>query len=120
MNIFKKSSFVLLFFQLPLVGCVTTNESPYSDIATESNVLHQRLALARRYIGSSNWENAKRNLQLATEISPKNPEVYEVYALFHQSTGELDLAESYFNDAINLNPSFSRARNNYAAYLSGL
>ena len=43
--------------------------------------------------------------------------MYEVYALFHQSTGEYDLAEEYFLEAIKWRPDFSRARNNYAAFL---
>jgi type IV pilus assembly protein PilF len=51
------------------------------------------------------------------EIMPNDPEVYEVHALFHQSTGEYDLAEQYFRDAIKLRPNFSRARNNFAAFL---
>ena len=108
---------LLFFIQISLSGCVTTEESSYSSRSTEKNALEQRLTLARRYIGDSNWDDAKRNLKLAMEIRPNDPEVYEVYALFHQSTGEHDLAEEYFLESIKLRPDFSRARNNYAAFL---
>ncbi len=107
----------LIFLQMSLSGCVTTEESSYSSHSTEKNALEQRLTLARHYIGDGNWDDAKRNLKLAKEIRPNDPEVYEVYALFHQSTGEYDVAEEYFLEAIKLRPDFSRARNNYAAFL---
>ena len=107
----------LIFLQISLSGCVTTEESSYSSPSIERNALEQRLNLARRYIGDSNWDDAKRNLKLAMKIKPNDPEVYEVYALFHQSTGEYDLAEEYFLEAIKFRPDFSRARNNYAAFL---
>ena len=107
----------LIFLQISLSGCITTEESSYSSPSIERNALEQRLNLARRYIGDSNWDDAKRNLKLAMKIKPNDPEVYEVYALFHQSTGEYDLAEEYFLEAIKFRPDFSRARNNYAAFL---
>ena len=107
----------LIFLQISLSGCVTTEDSSYSSHSIERNALEQRLTLARRYIGDSNWDDANRNLKLAMKIKPSDPEVYEVSALFHQSTGEYDLAEEYFLEAIKLRPDFSRARNNYAAFL---
>ncbi len=108
---------LLIFIQLFGFGCTTTRENSSVEIGLENEALNQRLALARQYIGDRNWPDAKRNLRLATEISPKDAQVYEVYALLHQSTGELDLAEDYFKEAIAIRPAFSRARNNYAAFL---
>ena len=109
--------FLLIFIQLFATGCVTTKERGLTEISAGGEALDQRLSLARRYIGDKNWSDAKRNLRLATQISPNDAQVYEVYALFHQSTGELDLAEDYFKEAIDRRPDFSRARNNYAAFL---
>ena len=60
------------------------------------------MALARQYIGEGNWEDAKRNLQLAYEIDPNNAEVHEAFALVYQSTGEYEMAEEHFKTAIRL------------------
>jgi len=98
-------------------GCVTTQETVFTSPASPEAALERRVELARQYIGKGDWENAKRNLQLAQEVDPRNPEVHEAFALVYQSTGEFELAEEHFETAIRLNRDFSRARNNYAAFL---
>lgn len=100
-----------------VAGCITTTESVFTEEASPSKALDKRLELARHYIGEGNWEAAKRNLQIATQIDANNPEVYEAFALVYQSTGEYELAEENFKKAISLNSKFSRCRNNYAAFL---
>lgn len=107
----------LVLFCVVLGGCITTEESVFTEDASPSKALERRVALARHYIGEGNWEAAKRNLELATEIDSKNAEVYEAFALVYQSTGEYELAEENFKKAISLNSKFSRCRNNYAAFL---
>lgn len=104
-------------FVTALVGCVTTTESVFTDDASPQEAQAKRVALARQYIGEGNWEDAKRNLAIAVEIDDKNAEVYEAFALVYQSTGETELAEENFKKAIKLDRNFSRARNNYAAFL---
>ena len=79
--------------------------------------LDKRVALARQYIGVGDWENAKRNLELAQEVDPNNAEVFEAFALVYQSTGEFEMAENQFRAALKAEPSLSRARNNFAAFL---
>jgi type IV pilus assembly protein PilF len=79
--------------------------------------LDKRVALARQYIGVGDWENAKRNLELAQEVDPNNAEVFEAFALVYQSTGEYEMAENQFRAALKAEPTLSRARNNYAAFL---
>ena len=78
--------------------------------------LEQRVSLARQYIGSGDWENAKRNLELAAAIDSDNADVLEAFALVFQSTGEFERAEDSF-DAVLAAGGGSRARNNYAAFL---
>ena len=102
---------------LGLGGCISTTETVFTDKADPEKALEYRVELARKYIGEGDWENAKRNLRLATEIDPKNAEVHEAFALVYQSTGEFELAEESFKTAIRLDKNFSRARNNYAALL---
>ncbi|MFK7831379.1 MAG: type IV pilus biogenesis/stability protein PilW [Congregibacter sp.] len=104
---------------LGLSGCITETESVFTEQASPKKALEQRVELARSYIGQGNWEDAKRNLQVAAQLDGKNPEVYEAFALVYQSTGEYERAEENFELAISLNSNFSRARNNYAAFLYG-
>ena len=107
----------VLLMPLLLAACVTETETVFTEPASPEDVMEQRVELARQYIGQRDWENAKRNLKAAVEIDDRNAEVYEAFALVYQSTGEFELAEDRFKRAISLDRNFSRARNNYAAFL---
>lgn len=108
---------LLVAAALCLVACITTTQSTFTEKADPKEALKLRVELARKYIGEGDWENAKRNLQLAYEIDHDNAEVHEAFALVYQSTGEYELAEQSYKTAIRLRKNFSRARNNYAAFL---
>ena len=79
--------------------------------------LDKRVALARQYIGVGDWENAKRNLELAETADPNNAEVFEALGLVYQSRGEFEMAENQFHAALKAEPTLCRARNNFAAFL---
>lgn len=100
-----------------LSGCVTEVEGTRRPDPDPSQALTERVSLARQYIGAGDWENAKRNLDIAQSIDDDNAEVHEAFALVYQSTGEYELAERSFKRALRADPSLSRARNNYAAFL---
>ena len=100
-----------------LSGCVTEYSGGTQMISDPEATLDKRVALSRQYIGVGDWENAKRNLELAQAIDPQNAEVFEAFALVYQSTGEFELAEQQFKAALKADPDLSRARNNYAAFL---
>jgi len=108
-----------LLVALLLSGCVTESESVFTEDASPERALEQRLTLARQYIGRGNYEDAKRNLSAAVAIDARNAEVHEAFALVYQSTGEFELAEESYERAIGYRRDFSRARNNYAAFLYG-
>ena len=108
---------VVIGLLLLATGCVTRQEKVFTNAASPDEALERRVGLARSYIGDRNWDDAKRNLKMAQDIDPHNPEVYEAFALVYQSTGEYELAEENFERAIGLKKQFSRARNNYAAFL---
>ncbi len=99
-----------------LTGCVVETSGPEPAPVDPVKALEQRVSLARQYIGAGDWENAKRNLELAAAIDADNPDVLEAFALVYQSTGEFELAESNFKEALYAGAG-SRARNNYAAFL---
>ena len=100
-----------------LSGCVRVYSGGTQMISDPEATLDKRVALARQYIGVGDWENAKRNLELAQAIDPTNAEVFEAFALVYQSAGEFELAEQQFKAALKADPELSRARNNYAAFL---
>lgn len=108
---------ILVAILLALAGCVTEYSGGTQMTSDPDATLDKRVALARQYIGVGDWENAKRNLELAQEIDPENAEVFEAFALVYQSTGEVEMAESQFQAALKTDPGLSRARNNYAAFL---
>lgn len=117
----RLSSHVLLLTIVCLAqtACISTTESSFTENASPEKALEGRVALARRYIGQRNWEDAKRNLDLAVQIDADNAEVHEAFALVYQSTGEYELAEEHFKKAVRSDRKLSRARNNYAAFLFG-
>ena len=108
---------VLGLLLLPLAGCVTETTGGYTPEASPDVALQKRVSLARQYIGDGDWDNAKRNLELAAKVDPNNAEVHEAFGLVYQSTGEFEQAEAAFEKALRSDPTLSRARNNYAAFL---
>ncbi|MEZ5568586.1 MAG: type IV pilus biogenesis/stability protein PilW [Halioglobus sp.] len=107
----------VLAISLLVGGCVSTTQGVFTDEASPEKALDTRVTLARQYISEGNWDDAKRNLELAKEIEPDNAEVYEAFGLLYQRTGELELAEESFDNSVRLDRNCSRCRNNYAAFL---
>ena len=99
-----------------LAGCVVETSGPEPAAIDPEQALEKRVSLARQYIGTGDWENAKRNLELAAAIDADNANVLEAFALVYQSTGEFELAEYNFKEALDAGAG-SRALNNYAAFL---
>ena len=108
--------FSLLILTVFLNACVTETSGPEPVPVNPQMALEQRVGLARQYIGVGDWENAKRNLELAADIDPSSPEVLETFALVYQRTGEFERAERSFDRALALGGG-SRIKNNYAAFL---
>ena len=114
-GVFK--TIVMAMLLLLLSACVTQKGQVFTEEVDKDAALERRVQLARSYIGEQNWEDAKRNLKLAADIDPDAPEVNEAFALVYQSTGEYELAEHHFLRALEQQPKFSRARNNFAVFL---
>ena len=108
--------FSLLILTVFLSACVTETSGTEPVPVNPQMALEQRVGLARQYIGVGDWENAKRNLELAADIDPSSPDVLEAFALVYQRTGEFERAERSFDRALALGGG-SRIRNNYAAFL---
>ena len=91
-------------------GCVTEHSGGTQMFSDPDAALDKRGALARQYIGVGDWENAKRNLELAQEVDPNNAEVFEAFALVYQSTGEFEMAENQFRAALKAEDAIQRAQ----------
>ncbi len=100
-----------------MAGCVTEYSGGTQMSSDPGAKVDKRVVFARQYIGVGDWENAKRNLELAQEVDPNNAEIFEAFALAYQSTGEFEMAENQFRAAFKAEPTLSRAGNNYAAFL---
>ncbi|WP_444676787.1 type IV pilus biogenesis/stability protein PilW [Halomonas sp. E19] len=69
------------------------------------------------YLERNNLARAMAALDRALQFSPDNPEALQAMAIVYQRQGEHALADSTFQRALQADPGFSRARNNYAAFL---
>ena len=108
---------ISLLVLLSMSGCVTTERGGIGFEVEKSQALKDTVQLAFSYIRVGNWSAAKRHLKTALALDDNNAEVYEAMALVFQNTGEVELAEENYLRSIKLEPSVSRVRNNYAAFL---
>jgi type IV pilus assembly protein PilF len=108
---------VVLLALILLPGCVTTKSSGFASKADNQKAIDTSLQLARSYISQGNWGQAKRHLQYVEQKDSNNPETLEALALVFQNTGELEMAERYYERSIRIAPNVPRVRNNYAAFL---
>jgi type IV pilus assembly protein PilF len=99
-----------------LSACVTTTTGGF-DQEDKDKALNYSLQLARSYIQKQNWDMAKNHLKDASDLDPSSAGVHEALAMVYQNTGEFELAEDEYEQAISLDGSLSRVRLNYSAFL---
>lgn len=106
----------VLIGSLWLAGCASSNSfSPQTNPAAAD--AYTQLGVA--YLERDNLPRALNALDRALDIAPRHAEALQGLALVYQRQGESALAEDYFQQAVNAEPDFTRARNNYAAFLFG-
>lgn len=104
----------VLLGSLMLAGCATS--APTSrETGQDAADAYSQLGVA--YLERGNLPRALNALDRALEIDPRHAEALQGLALVYQQQGENQLAARYFQQAVNAAPSFTRARNNYAAFL---
>jgi type IV pilus assembly protein PilF len=103
--------------QLLFSGCVTTEESVFAAKASKEKATEKEIEIALRYLAKKEPEIAIKRLSDVAKESPDSPRVYEVLGIAFQSTGEIELAEENYRKALRLDPSYTRGRSNYAAFL---
>ncbi len=106
----------VLIGSLWLAGCATSNTLTPQDNPAAADAYTQ---LGVAYLERNNLPRALNALDRALEIAPRHAEALQALALVYQRQGESALANDYFQQAVNAEPDFTRARNNYAAFLYG-
>lgn len=96
-----------------LSGCAS--QSPRGESSSEPADAYTQLGTA--YLERNNLPRAISALDRALEINPDHPQALQAMAIAHQRQGEDELADDYFQRALRIDGNFTRARNNYAAFL---
>ncbi|XOV90220.1 MAG: type IV pilus biogenesis/stability protein PilW [Pseudomonadota bacterium] len=109
-------SWLLLGLGLLLQGCVTESTGP-ARAADPQKQIATLVELGTGYLRNGEYGRAKEHLLTALELDPRSPTAHNTLALVFQLEQEYDVAEEHFKIAIRNKPDFTRARNNYAAFL---
>lgn len=105
-----------LLCALLLSACVSTvPESKYQ--VNEDKALSSHVELALKYIESKNRESARHHLRRAFELDRNSVDATFAMAMLYQLEGEPKLAEEHFKKTLRMNSEYTRARNNYGAFL---
>lgn len=96
-----------------LSGCAS--QSPREESSNDPADAYTRLGAA--YLEQDNLPRAISALDRALEIRPEHAEALQAMAIAYQRQGDDELAERYFQRALRIDGDFTRARNNYAAFL---
>lgn len=109
----------LLLSAFVLAACVTTTQGGFNVDSSQERALEDYIQLAAGYYAADDLVNAKRHVDNALDIDGRSAEAHNIRALIHQREGEHRLARETFEYAVRLDPSNSRVRNNFAAFLYG-
>lgn len=99
-----------------LQACVTTVQSSTFK-ADKQQEIDRRVEAANAYLRKGNTEQAVNHLRRALALDPNSAPIHATLGQVFWTTGEYELCEEHFQRAISVDPKFSRARNNYAAFL---
>lgn len=111
---------ICLALVVALSGCVVES----STSALERNrdpvrAVEKYVAAGMIYLQQGDMKNAHLKLNRAHEINPDDPNLNNALALFYTVEGDPKLVEEHYRKAIDADPGFSQARNNYASFLYG-
>lgn len=107
----------VLLGTLWLAGCATATREGPIEPANLERALELNVAMGLEYMEQGNLPRAQSKLDRALEIAPDDPDALQAQALLYQRQGEDALADRFFTRALAIEPGFTRARNNYAAFL---
>lgn len=100
-----------------LTACVTTTNSPFSNKANADEAIDKYVALGLEYIKRDDYGRARKHLERALELDENNAPALASLGLIHHREGENKLAEENFLSALDADPTYTRGRTYYAAFL---
>lgn len=95
---------------LALVSCATTSTK-------DRELAKYRLRIGTAYLETGDYPAALRELLLAEKLDPKNEMIQNNLGLTYFFRERYDLAAEHLKRAVELKPTFTEARNNYARVL---
>lgn len=109
-----------------LTGCVSEqtyvgSEKPVANRSFDNiEAARTRISLGLNYLRRGDSSAAKYNLERARSFAPNSAEVYSALAYYYENVGEVEQAEEHYLIAINKDPNYADAYNNYGAFLCQL
>ncbi|WP_245955306.1 type IV pilus biogenesis/stability protein PilW [Kushneria indalinina] len=104
----------LLLMVAALSGCASHGSNVASSEESPTTAYTQ---LGMAYLQRDDLDRAQQAFGRAIDLSANDPEALQGLALIYQRQGETASADQYFQRALSARPSFTQARNNYAAFL---
>lgn len=104
----------VLLGALWLAGCAT-QAGPFNGGEESPGDAYTQLGIA--YLERGNLQRAMSSLDRALQLAPDDAEALQAMAMVYQRQGESELADETFRRALDADAGFTRARNNYAAFL---
>ena len=111
-----KPAFIFLVLAFILSGCVTTMEGgrePVDEKKSEKTYVDAGFA----YLRQNDKESARRHFLRAVKVNSRSAGALNGLAIIYQIDKVNEKADEHFRKAILLEPSNSRARNNYSSFL---
>ena len=97
---------------LLLVGCATSQED------NNELLFKGELDIGLSYLQKGEFASAQALLQRAQTRRPKDPRMFNAWALWHQSQGEQEQAIDYFRRGLAQHPEDPQLNNNYGVLLN--
>ncbi|GHB22633.1 type IV pilus biogenesis/stability protein PilW [Salinicola rhizosphaerae] len=100
-----------------LSGCATAVSSNGPKPSDPQDAAAAYTRLGKAYLAENNQPRAQQALEHALELDPGDGDALEGLALLYQRQREFELADTFFQRALEAAPETTRIRNNYAALL---
>ncbi|WP_162844066.1 type IV pilus biogenesis/stability protein PilW [Sinobacterium caligoides] len=115
----RRLSLLLVCAAVVLVnGCMTVESTTVNGRSiNEKKAAEEHVKAAMSYLSNKQVGEAQRHLTRALELDKTSISAHNALALSYNMTGEYELAEKSYKDLLAIDPSYSPARNNYAAFL---
>lgn len=104
---------LLVVFAAVLAACVT---EPLHQVDVDQAVT-ARVAAGVEYLRRGNPAEARRHFTRALSLDPRSPVANNAMALLYSYEGDAESEEKYYQRALDADPAFAPALNNYGALL---